>query len=73
MNGLVLRRSANPRLGRLWLRALFPEFPQSGGLMAYGPNINDLYRQAGGMVAKVLSAKAPADLDRGRRWLAKLC
>jgi len=41
---------------------LFPEFAQAGGLLAYGPNISDLYRQAGTMVAKVLAGTAPADL-----------
>jgi len=41
---------------------MFPEFAQTGGLMAYGPNISELYRQAGAMVAKVLAGAAPADL-----------
>ena len=35
---------------------------QSGGLMAYGPNIGELYRQSGAMVAKVLAGALPADL-----------
>ena len=50
---------------------LFPEFAQTGGLIAYGPNINDLYRQAGAMVAKVLAGTAPADLpvERPIRFL----
>src|SRR5262245_4969692 len=41
---------------------MFPEFAQSGGLMAYGPNIGELYRQSGVMVAKVLGGALPADL-----------
>jgi putative ABC transport system substrate-binding protein len=41
---------------------MFPEFAQSGGLMAYGPNIGELYRQSGAMVAKVLAGALPADL-----------
>jgi putative ABC transport system substrate-binding protein len=41
---------------------MFPEFAQTGGLMAYGPNIGELYRQAGAMVAKVLAGAVPADL-----------
>jgi putative tryptophan/tyrosine transport system substrate-binding protein len=41
---------------------MFPEFAQAGGLIAYGPNISDLFRQAGAMVAKVLAGAAPADL-----------
>ena len=50
---------------------LFPEFAQTGGLIAYGPKINDLYRQAGAMVAKVLAGTAPADLpvERPIRFL----
>jgi putative tryptophan/tyrosine transport system substrate-binding protein len=42
--------------------AMFPEFAQTGGLMAYGPNISELYRQAGAMVDKVLAGAMPADL-----------
>jgi len=41
---------------------LFPEFAQTGGFMAYGPNLSDLYRQTGAMVAKLLAGTAPADL-----------
>ena len=42
--------------------ALFPEFAKSGGLMGYGPSVNDLYHQAGGLVAKVLRGEKPASL-----------
>jgi len=42
--------------------ALFPEFAQSGGLMGYGPSVNDLYHQASGLIAKVLRGEKPADL-----------
>jgi putative ABC transport system substrate-binding protein len=42
--------------------AMFPDFAQAGGLMAYGPEIVDLYRQSGVMVAKVLQGRNPADL-----------
>jgi ABC-type uncharacterized transport system substrate-binding protein len=50
---------------------MFPEFAQTGGLIAYGPNLNDLYRQAGVMVAKVLAGTAPASLpvERPIRFL----
>jgi putative ABC transport system substrate-binding protein len=41
---------------------LFPEFARAGGLMAYGPNLLDTYRQVGGMVGKVLHGVRPADL-----------
>ena len=41
---------------------MFPEFAQAGGLIAYGPNISDLYRQSGGIMAKVLQGTPPADI-----------
>jgi putative tryptophan/tyrosine transport system substrate-binding protein len=47
---------------RLPAVTLFPEFARSGGLMGYGPNIHDGYRQTARMVAKVLQGAKPADL-----------
>jgi putative ABC transport system substrate-binding protein len=47
---------------RLPAITMFPEFAQAGGFIAYGPNLGDLYRQAGVMIAKVLAGSAPADL-----------
>jgi putative ABC transport system substrate-binding protein len=41
---------------------LFPEYAEAGGLMAYGTNLTDLFRQAGEMVGKVLAGTNPADL-----------
>jgi putative ABC transport system substrate-binding protein len=41
---------------------LFPEFGQSGGLLAYGTNLIDLYVQAGALVGKVLNGTRPEDL-----------
>jgi putative tryptophan/tyrosine transport system substrate-binding protein len=41
---------------------LFPDFARAGGLMAYGPNLLGAIRDAGGMVAKVLQGRKPADL-----------
>lgn len=40
----------------------FREFPMVGGLMSYGPNISDVYRQAGVYAARVLNGAKPADL-----------
>jgi len=40
----------------------FGEFARAGGLMAYGPNLLDTYRQVGGMVGKVLHGARPANL-----------
>jgi hypothetical protein len=39
---------------RLPLISLFSEFPKNGGLLAYGPNLSDLFRRCGGYVAKIL-------------------
>jgi len=47
---------------RLPAISMFPEFAQAGGLIAYGPNISDLYRQSGGMMAKVLQGTPPGDI-----------
>jgi putative ABC transport system substrate-binding protein len=41
---------------------LLSEFPRAGGLMAYGPNLLGAIRDAGGMIAKVLQGRKPADL-----------
>ena len=40
----------------------FREFPLTGGLFSYGPNIADSYRQAGVYAARVLNGAKPADL-----------
>ncbi|MBV9190314.1 MAG: ABC transporter substrate-binding protein [Betaproteobacteria bacterium] len=40
----------------------FREFPEVGGLMSYGPNVADVYRQAGIYAARVLNGAKPADL-----------
>ena len=47
---------------RLPAVTLFSEFTRNGGLMSYGPNILDVYRHVGGIVAKVLQGSKPADL-----------
>jgi len=41
---------------------LFPDFARVGGLMAYGPNLLGVFRDTGGMIAKVLQGTNPADL-----------
>jgi hypothetical protein len=40
----------------------FTDFPRVGGFMAYGPNLLDMIRHLGGMTAKVLQGRKPADL-----------
>jgi putative tryptophan/tyrosine transport system substrate-binding protein len=47
---------------RLPAITVFPEFAREGGLMAYGANLLDAFRQTGGMVAKVLKGAKPAEL-----------
>jgi putative ABC transport system substrate-binding protein len=47
---------------RLPLISLFGEFPKVGGLIAYGPNIADIFRRSGDYVGKVLHGAKPSDL-----------
>ncbi len=49
---------------RLRLPAMygFREFTDAGGLMSYGPNLPDMYRQSARLVGKILKGESPADL-----------
>jgi putative tryptophan/tyrosine transport system substrate-binding protein len=47
---------------RLPLISLFVEFPKSGGLIAYGPNLGEIFRRSGDYVAKILHGVKPSDL-----------
>jgi putative tryptophan/tyrosine transport system substrate-binding protein len=51
--------SVKSRLPAIYAR---PEFVEDGGLMTYGPNINDLYRRAATFVDKILKGAKPGDL-----------
>jgi ABC-type uncharacterized transport system substrate-binding protein len=46
--------------------SLFPDVAREGGLLAYGPDIQALYRQAGAIARKVLNGARPADLPAER-------
>jgi putative ABC transport system substrate-binding protein len=41
---------------------LFGEFPKSGGLLAYGPNLGEMFRRCGVYVGKILQGAKPSDL-----------
>jgi putative ABC transport system substrate-binding protein len=47
---------------RLPAVTLFPDFARAGGLLAYGANLLDMYRQTGIMVGRVLQGRKPAEL-----------
>ena len=47
---------------RLAVISLFAEFPKSGGLIAYGPNVSEIFRRCGDYVAKILHGAKPSDL-----------
>ena len=57
---------------RLPAITLRPSFARDGGLMAYGPNVTDLFRQAARLVAKILDGAKPADLPIERPMQFKL-
>jgi len=46
--------------------SLFPEFARSGGLMGYGPSLDDLYPRPAAMIAKILRGEKPGDLPLER-------
>jgi putative tryptophan/tyrosine transport system substrate-binding protein len=61
--GTLPRQTADLALAyRLPAITMFPEFAQVGGLIAYGTNQSDLFRQGGEFVGKVLGGAKPADL-----------
>jgi putative ABC transport system substrate-binding protein len=47
---------------RLPTASTFREYAEDGGLMAYGPNVADMFRRAATYVDKILKGAKPADL-----------
>lgn len=47
---------------RLPLICLFGEFAKNGGLIAYGPNVSEMFRRCGEYVGKVLHGAKPSEL-----------
>jgi putative ABC transport system substrate-binding protein len=45
---------------------LFPEFAKNGGMIGYGPSLDDLYHQASELIAKVLRGEKAGDLPLQR-------
>ena len=57
----IINRETAARLGLpaiYWSRF----FPQTGGLVSYGPNSNELHRQSALYVDRILRGEQPADL-----------
>ena len=46
--------------------SLFANFARAGGLISYGPNLEDLYRETGVMAGKILKGAKPSDLPAER-------
>ena len=55
----LLEAAVRHRLPAMWE---WPEFAEAGGLMAYGPRVDDLHRHAAKYVDRVLRGAKPADL-----------
>jgi putative tryptophan/tyrosine transport system substrate-binding protein len=51
---------------RLPLISLFAEFSRSGGLISYGPDLDDMYRRCGVYVGKILHGAKPSELPLQR-------
>jgi putative ABC transport system substrate-binding protein len=47
---------------RLPLISLFREFPKNGGLIAYGPNVGEMFRRCGEYLGKILRGAKPSEL-----------
>jgi putative tryptophan/tyrosine transport system substrate-binding protein len=59
----VAEQAASHRLPGI---TLFPEFAKAGGLMGYGPSLDDLYQRPAVMIAKILRGEKPGELPLER-------
>jgi putative tryptophan/tyrosine transport system substrate-binding protein len=57
--GRLMRLALSSRLPAI---STFREFVEAGGLMAYGPNLRDMFRGGASYVDKILKGARPADL-----------
>ena len=55
----VVQLAAQNRLPAMYS---FRQFPDSGGLMSYGANVNEIHRRSAGFVDRILKGAKPADL-----------
>jgi putative ABC transport system substrate-binding protein len=55
----IVQLAAKSRLPATYTR---PEFVEDGGLMTYGPSVNDLFRRTATYVDKILKGAKPHDL-----------
>jgi len=51
---------------RLPLISLLSEFPRNGGLIAYGPNVGEMFRRCGEYLGKILHGAKPSELPLQR-------
>jgi putative ABC transport system substrate-binding protein len=51
---------------RLPLISLFGDFPRNGGLIAYGPNVGEMWRRCGEYIGKILHGAQPSELPLQR-------
>ena len=56
---VIIERAAERRLPGIYV---FSVYPESGGLMSYGAQADDLYRRAAQYVDRILKGSKPADL-----------